>query len=119
VQCGQCIAVCPRGTLRWSTPGSPGGRDFDDEADYAELMRACCANSDKLDSMDALSSLWATAQRGANPPPRRSRRGWDALGEITLVSPERYPMYSRPGLAYVILDEIPERQVLARSGRVP
>ena len=42
-------------------------------------------------------------------------RRLDALGEITIVSAERYPMYSRPGLAYVLLNEIPERQVLARS----
>ena len=40
-------------------------------------------------------------------------RAHDARGEITLVSAEPYGMYSRPGLAYVIIDEIPERQVIA------
>jgi len=44
-------------------------------------------------------------------------RRLDPRGEITLVGAERYPMYSRPGLAYLILDEIPERQVLARSSQ--
>lgn len=39
----------------------------------------------------------------------------DAHGQIALVSAERYPMYSRPGLAYVIIDEIPEHQVIARK----
>jgi NAD(P)H-nitrite reductase large subunit len=38
----------------------------------------------------------------------------DPHGQITIVSGERYPMYSRPGLAYVILDEIPDHQILAR-----
>jgi NAD(P)H-nitrite reductase large subunit len=39
----------------------------------------------------------------------------DPSGEITLVSPEQHPMYSRPGLAYVLLKEIPPHQVLARK----
>jgi NAD(P)H-nitrite reductase large subunit len=39
----------------------------------------------------------------------------DPLGEIVIVSAEKYPMYSRPGLAYVIIDEIPDRQVIARQ----
>ena len=42
-------------------------------------------------------------------------RRLDAGGDITLIGAERYPMYSRPGLAYLLLDEIPERQVMARS----
>ena len=39
----------------------------------------------------------------------------DPSGEITLVSPEKHPMYSRPGLAYVLLKEIPPQQALART----
>lgn len=39
----------------------------------------------------------------------------DEAGEITLVNAEKYPMYSRPGLAYVVINEIPDRQVMARS----
>ncbi len=42
-------------------------------------------------------------------------RQYDADGPITIVSSERHPMYSRPGLAYVIIDEIPEYQVIART----
>jgi NADPH-dependent 2,4-dienoyl-CoA reductase/sulfur reductase-like enzyme len=42
-------------------------------------------------------------------------RQHDAAGEITLVSGEKYPMYSRPGLAYVVIDEIPAQQVIART----
>jgi nitrite reductase (NADH) large subunit len=42
-------------------------------------------------------------------------RQCDAHGQITMVSAERHPMYSRPGLAYVIIDEIPEHQVIART----
>jgi NAD(P)H-nitrite reductase large subunit len=41
-------------------------------------------------------------------------RGRDPQGEITIVSAERWPMYSRPGLAYVIIGEIPAKQVIAR-----
>lgn len=39
----------------------------------------------------------------------------DPLGEITIVGAEPYPMYSRPGLAYVFLNEIPQQQVMARQ----
>lgn len=39
----------------------------------------------------------------------------DPRGEITVVSAEPHPMYSRPGLAYLLSGEIPEQQVLARS----
>lgn len=42
-------------------------------------------------------------------------RAADPRGEITLVSAEPYPMYSRPGLAYALAAEIPEKQVLART----
>lgn len=39
----------------------------------------------------------------------------DTTAEVTLVSAEKHPMYSRPGLAYVVIDEIPDRQVIARQ----
>jgi NAD(P)H-nitrite reductase large subunit len=41
-------------------------------------------------------------------------RGQDPQGAITVVGAEPHPMYSRPGLAYVVIDEIPEAQVIAR-----
>jgi NAD(P)H-nitrite reductase large subunit len=42
-------------------------------------------------------------------------RRYDPAGDITIVSAEPYPMYSRPGLAYVLINEIPARQVFARQ----
>jgi nitrite reductase (NADH) large subunit len=39
----------------------------------------------------------------------------DLDGSIVIVSAEKYPMYSRPGLAYVVINEIPEGQVIARQ----
>lgn len=42
-------------------------------------------------------------------------RRHDRHGRITILSAEPYPMYSRPGLAYVILNEVPPKQVIARS----
>ncbi len=42
-------------------------------------------------------------------------RQQDPLGEITLISAEPYPMYSRPGLAYLFINEIPQRQIFARQ----
>ena len=41
-------------------------------------------------------------------------RARDPGGAITVVSAEAHPMYSRPGLAYAILSEIPTAQVVAR-----
>lgn len=41
-------------------------------------------------------------------------RTCDPRGSISIVNAESYPMYSRPGLAYVIINEIPDRQVIAR-----
>ncbi len=38
----------------------------------------------------------------------------DPHGHITIVSAEPYPMYSRPGLAYVIINEVSDQQVIAR-----
>lgn len=35
--------------------------------------------------------------------------------EVTIVNAEKHPMYSRPGLAYVVINEIPDRQVIARQ----
>lgn len=42
-------------------------------------------------------------------------RAHDQNGRITIVTAEPYPMYSRPGLAYVVLREIPTEQVIARQ----
>jgi NAD(P)H-nitrite reductase large subunit len=39
----------------------------------------------------------------------------DARASITLLTDERYPMYSRPGLAYVLIDEVSDRQAIARQ----
>ncbi len=42
-------------------------------------------------------------------------RARDAHGDITILSAEPHPMYSRPGLAYIIINEIPAQQVIARK----
>jgi NAD(P)H-nitrite reductase large subunit len=42
-------------------------------------------------------------------------RQHDSQGVITILTAEPYPMYSRPGLAYVISGEIPPQQVIART----
>jgi nitrite reductase (NADH) large subunit len=42
-------------------------------------------------------------------------RRHDQIGHITIVGAEPYAAYSRPGLAYVLVNEIPKRQVIARS----
>ena len=42
-------------------------------------------------------------------------RQHDATGKITIIGAEPYPMYSRPGLAYVLINQIPWRQVVARQ----
>ncbi len=44
-----------------------------------------------------------------------SIRQVDADGSIAILAQEPYPMYSRPGLAYVLTNEIPLRQVQART----
>ncbi len=42
-------------------------------------------------------------------------RHTDPHGRITIVTAEPYPMYSRPGLAYVLINEIPAHQVICRD----
>jgi len=42
-------------------------------------------------------------------------RSLDPSAVLTLIGGERHPMYSRPGLAYVVINEIPDRQVIARQ----
>lgn len=39
----------------------------------------------------------------------------DARANITMVSDEKYPMYSRPGLAYILIHEVSVEQSLARK----
>ena len=39
----------------------------------------------------------------------------DAAGEIVILTAEPYPMYSRPGLAYVLIKEVPPEQIMART----
>ena len=39
----------------------------------------------------------------------------DAAGEIIILTAEPYPMYSRPGLAYVLIKEVTPEQIVARS----
>ena len=42
-------------------------------------------------------------------------RGADAGARITLVSQEPHPFYSRPGLAYLLTGDVPERQLTVRT----
>lgn len=42
-------------------------------------------------------------------------RQHDQNGRITLVSDEPYPMYSRPGIAYYLLDQVSETQLISRQ----
>lgn len=42
-------------------------------------------------------------------------RQHDATGEIVVLTAEPYPMYSRPGLAYVLIKEVPPEQIMART----
>lgn len=39
----------------------------------------------------------------------------DAAGEIIILTAEPYPMYSRPGLAYVLIKEVSPEQIVART----
>jgi NADPH-dependent 2,4-dienoyl-CoA reductase/sulfur reductase-like enzyme len=39
----------------------------------------------------------------------------DPAGRITIISNEPHYHYSRPGIAYYVLDQIPERQLISRS----
>ncbi len=42
-------------------------------------------------------------------------RKHDKTGEIVVLSAERQRMYSRPGLAYVVMGEVPLHQIVART----
>ena len=44
-----------------------------------------------------------------------SIRHADAQARITMVSPEPLPFYSRPGLAYLLTDEVPESRLAIRT----
>ena len=43
-----------------------------------------------------------------------SIRRLDLRGSITIVTDERYPFYSRPGIAYLLIDMVSAEQVIAR-----
>jgi len=43
-------------------------------------------------------------------------RARDALGEITIVTDEPFPFYSRPGLAYYLRGDVPQKQVFSLPG---
>lgn len=45
----------------------------------------------------------------------RSIRERDKAGKITILNAERYRYYSRPGLAYFLTGEIPEKQLFSHS----
>ncbi|MCP5094812.1 MAG: NAD(P)/FAD-dependent oxidoreductase [Chloroflexi bacterium] len=42
-------------------------------------------------------------------------RHHDPLGDITILTAEPYPAYSRPGLAYVLINEVPAQQIICRT----
>jgi NAD(P)H-nitrite reductase large subunit len=45
-------------------------------------------------------------------------RARDAEAEITIIGDEKVPFYSRPGLAYMLLGVIPDKQVFSRPDRI-
>lgn len=42
-------------------------------------------------------------------------RRHDPFASITIITDEPYPMYSRPGLAYVLMGEIPDSRIFCRT----
>jgi NADPH-dependent 2,4-dienoyl-CoA reductase/sulfur reductase-like enzyme len=42
-------------------------------------------------------------------------RRHDPAGRITILSQEPHPFYSRPGLAYLLAGEVPERRLAVRT----
>jgi NADPH-dependent 2,4-dienoyl-CoA reductase/sulfur reductase-like enzyme/ferredoxin len=98
IQCGQCINVCPRGTLRWGhTP-----------------LRATAGPTVTREPPAGTKRYLIIGNGAAGASAAEEIRARDPRGEITIVSAERHPMYSRPGLAYVVTKEIPANQTMAR-----
>ena len=113
--CGECAKRCPRGLLHFE-PMDPAvtGR-------VAPALRSR-AEAPVLQG----GGLAAGGQRGGVATPRRhvlvgggpatiaaaeAIRGADADAQIIVVCADRHGFYSRPGLAYYLTDELPERRL--------
>jgi nitrite reductase (NADH) large subunit len=95
IQCGQCIDVCPRGALQWGPPPGPA------------------APAGRPGGSGTIRYL-IVGNGAAGVTAAEEIRSRDPHGDITVVGAEPHAMYSRPGLAYVIINEIPASQVEAR-----
>ncbi len=71
------------------------------------------SRSPKRDDMPARYVIIGNGAAGLSAA--EAIRQHDAQASITLLTPEPYLFYSRPGLAYYLAKEIPWRQVIART----
>ena len=113
--CGECVKRCPRGLLHF------------EPMDAAVAGRVAPALRDRAEAPGRQVGGLATGRQGDGPAtPRRhvlvgggpatiaaaeAIRGADADAQIVIVAADPHGYYSRPGLAYYLTDELPERRL--------
>ncbi len=91
--CGECVKRCPRGLLRFEPIA------------VAELARPSRGASD-MARRHVLIGSGPAAMSAAE-----TIRGRDDDAEIVIVGAEPHGYYSRPGLAYYLAKEVPEKRL--------
>ena len=110
--CGECVKRCPRGLLRLEpmsgSDGASGGR-----TDGASGGR-----TDGPESGGSAAGPRRHVIVGGGPATvaaAQAIRGADPGAEIVVVCGDPHGFYSRPGLAYYLTGELPERRLFAFS----
>jgi len=98
--CGECAKRCPRGLLHFEPLGPTG----DELAPRQRAGGAATPRRHVLVGGGPATIAAAEAIRGA-----------DADAQIVVVGADPHGFYSRPGLAYYLTDELPERRLFPFS----
>jgi NAD(P)H-nitrite reductase large subunit/ferredoxin len=125
IGCGMCIQRCPRGTLRFEPalyPLEGGAIPLDsvrDDLDLVDMARRAShvplqPPAVVSSGSPALTRYLVLGNGAAGISAAEEIRRRDPRGQITILTHEPYPAYSRPGIAYLILDQVSEHHLISR-----
>ncbi|RME48182.1 MAG: 4Fe-4S dicluster domain-containing protein [Chloroflexi bacterium] len=114
IRCGLCVQRCPRGTLRFEPTEEP----LNGNVIPLELVRRNGKQPATIQPVRHVAAprrylILGNGAAGISAAEEIRRR--DPIGEITILTHEPYPAYSRPGIAYLILDQVSEKHLISRS----
>lgn len=114
IRCGMCIQRCPRGTLRFEPSQEPlNGIAKSLDSVKRGFKQPALTHMPPCSSAPVRYLILGNGAAGISAAEEIRHR--DPHGQISILTHEPHPAYSRPGIAYLILDQVSEKHLISRQ----